>query len=462
MRLRLSAVGLVLSCAGALAVPSVQSAQAEPPDPGGPDGTVSQQDVDDARAAVDATAGDVDAVRAQLAVAEQRLEAAQVDAAKAAEAFNGARYEAEQTAEAARLAQAQSEAAAADLERQRAAYASAVTSAYQMSPQLTGLGAISQADGITEVLESTSALQNAQAGLEDRFDSYDAASTVAVEAATQAEAALEDARAATDQARESRDAASAAADAAEQQAATFAGERDQLIARLAHLQDISVELAGERQDQLEAQAAAEAAAAAQQAAEEQAAQEAAEQAAQQAADEAAAQQAAEEAAAQQAAEEAAQQATPTPTPTATATPTPTSTPTPTATPTTPPPPVTPTVGDAGAAIAFARTQLGKPYSYGAAGPDSWDCSGLTMMAWAAGGKALPHYSVAQYGASTAITLAELQPGDLMFWGGSSASSIYHVAIYTGDGMMIHAPRPGKNVQEVSMYEWITPNYFARP
>ena len=119
-------------------------------------------------------------------------------------------------------------------------------------------------------------------------------------------------------------------------------------------------------------------------------------------------------------------------------------------------------GDAAAAIAFARAQVGEPYQYGASGPSSWDCSGLTMRAWQAGGKSLPHYSVAQYQQSTPITLAELQPGDLLFWGDGSASSIYHVAIYTGNGMMIHAPRPGRSVEEVSMYYWITPNYFARP
>ena len=74
-----------------------------------------------------------------------------------------------------------------------------------------------------------------------------------------------------------------------------------------------------------------------------------------------------------------------------------------------------------------------------------------MMAWQAGGKSLPHYSVAQYSSSTPIALADLQPGDLLFWSDGGASSIYHVAIYTGNGMMIHAPRPGKSVEEVSMY-----------
>ena len=99
----------------------------------------------------------------------------------------------------------------------------------------------------------------------------------------------------------------------------------------------------------------------------------------------------------------------------------------------------------------------------AAGPDSWDCSGLTMGAWQAGGKSLPHYSVAQYDQSTPISPGDLRPGDLVFWGDSSSpSSIFHVALYAGDGMIVHAPRPGRNVELVSMYYWITPNFYARP
>src|SRR4051794_39488489 len=221
-----------------------------------PDGAVSQQDVDEARARVAVATDDVGSVQAQLALAEQRLEAAEVAAARAAEAFNGARYQAQQAAVAAQEAQQRAEGAAADVARQRAAYASAATAAYQMSPQLTALGAISQADGITEVLESTSALQNAQGGLQGRLDDYHAAAALAEAADAQAEVALEDARAATDQARASRDAARDAERAAERQAASFAGERDRLIQRLARLQDVSVELAGQRQDELEAAAAA--------------------------------------------------------------------------------------------------------------------------------------------------------------------------------------------------------------
>lgn len=133
-------------------------------------------------------------------------------------------------------------------------------------------------------------------------------------------------------------------------------------------------------------------------------------------------------------------------------------PTPTPDPTPPAP-----SGGAGAAIAFAKKQLGEPYKWGATGPDSWDCSGLTMRAWAAGGISLPHWSVAQYQVSTPISRANLRPGDLVFWGSSgSPSSIYHVAIYLGGGQIIHAPRTGRDVEIVSIDYWRAPNFFARP
>ena len=100
--------------------------------------------------------------------------------------------------------------------------------------------------------------------------------------------------------------------------------------------------------------------------------------------------------------------------------------------------------------------------WGAAGPNAWDCSGLTMAAWRAGGEYLPHYSAAQYAATTPISSGSLRPGDLLFWSSSGSSSgIYHVALYLGGGQMIHAPRTGRNVEIVSMYYWIPPNLFSR-
>jgi cell wall-associated NlpC family hydrolase len=86
-----------------------------------------------------------------------------------------------------------------------------------------------------------------------------------------------------------------------------------------------------------------------------------------------------------------------------------------------------------------------------------------MRAWAAGGKSLPHYSVAQYEQSTPIRASQLRPGDLVFWGeDSSPASIFHVALYVGDGRIVQAPRTGVPVQETSLYYWIAPSFYARP
>lgn len=99
------------------------------------------------------------------------------------------------------------------------------------------------------------------------------------------------------------------------------------------------------------------------------------------------------------------------------------------------------------AIAFAREQLGKPYVYAAAGPDSYDCSGLTMRAWGAAGVSMAHYSGAQYAAFPHVPLDQLQPGDLVFRGpGGSA----HVALYIGDGQVITAPQTGDHVKVAGM------------
>jgi cell wall-associated NlpC family hydrolase len=102
----------------------------------------------------------------------------------------------------------------------------------------------------------------------------------------------------------------------------------------------------------------------------------------------------------------------------------------------------PATGQAAAAVRFAYAQLGKPYQWGAAGPSSYDCSGLTMASWAAAGVSLPHSSSAQYGSGPHVDRGNLQPGDLVFFG----SPIHHVGIYIGGGRMIHAPHTGTVVQ----------------
>lgn len=98
-------------------------------------------------------------------------------------------------------------------------------------------------------------------------------------------------------------------------------------------------------------------------------------------------------------------------------------------------------------LAFARAQIGKPYVWGATGPASYDCSGLTQAAWKAAGVTIPRTTWDQVEVGTRIATADLQPGDLVFF----YDDISHVGIYKGDGMMIHAPKPGANVREESIY-----------
>jgi cell wall-associated NlpC family hydrolase len=102
-------------------------------------------------------------------------------------------------------------------------------------------------------------------------------------------------------------------------------------------------------------------------------------------------------------------------------------------------------GGAQAAVDAALSQVGKPYQWGAAGPNSYDCSGLTMWAWAHGGVSLPHSSAAQYSATSRVSQGDLAPGDLLFFG----SPIHHVAMYIGNGQMVEAPYSGASVRVTS-------------
>ncbi|MEV7285345.1 NlpC/P60 family protein [Streptomyces sp. NPDC093252] len=99
------------------------------------------------------------------------------------------------------------------------------------------------------------------------------------------------------------------------------------------------------------------------------------------------------------------------------------------------------------AIGFARAQIGKPYVWGATGPGSYDCSGLTQAAWKAAGVTLPRVTYDQVNAGTTVTVSAAQPGDLVFF----YDDVTHVGLYIGNGMMIHAPKPGAYVREESIF-----------
>ena len=98
------------------------------------------------------------------------------------------------------------------------------------------------------------------------------------------------------------------------------------------------------------------------------------------------------------------------------------------------------------ALAYAKAQLGEPYARSGAGPSSWDCSGLTMMAWGSVGVNLPHSSRQQFNRGQPVAKSDLQLGDLVFF----YSDINHVGLYAGNGQVIHAPRPGKSVEYIKM------------
>ena len=106
-----------------------------------------------------------------------------------------------------------------------------------------------------------------------------------------------------------------------------------------------------------------------------------------------------------------------------------------------------------AAIAAARTKLGDPYLWGGTGPDAYDCSGLTQFAYGSAGIVLPRVAADQYNVGRHVALSELLPGDLLFWATDTGdpTTIHHVAMYLGNGMMIAAPHTGDVVKIEPVY-----------
>ncbi|AUH44892.1 C40 family peptidase [Streptomyces sp. CMB-StM0423] len=108
-------------------------------------------------------------------------------------------------------------------------------------------------------------------------------------------------------------------------------------------------------------------------------------------------------------------------------------------------------GSVGTVLDFLNAQVGKAYVLGATGPSSYDCSGLTQAAFRTVGVELPRTAAEQSTVGTPVAVSDVQPGDLVFWGGTG--SAYHVAVYIGDGKYLDAANPSKGVviQEMSYY-----------
>jgi peptidoglycan DL-endopeptidase CwlO len=433
----------------------------------------SQDRVDDAQARVAQKARDVGVIKARLLLANQRLEQAATRAEQASEAYNGALWRLEQARQKYRAARREADRAQRTVASQRNRIGALVAQSYQEGRDLSALNAMMSADGPEGVLDQYVAFQGASTSLEADYKRFSAADSLAGVFEAQAKQAKAEQVRLADRAERAKDLAVSAAESAQSEAARVAVEKDQLIRELARAQNISVQLARERQAALEeiarrraeerarleaieaarAEARAEARARAQAAADERAAT-AARPTTRHRARPASKAPASKAPASKAPASEAPGTRTP-----AVRTPTPT------------PPPAPPSGqpsgqpsprGGAEQAIRFAKAQLGEPYQWGADGPSSWDCSGLTMKAWASAGTYLPHYSVAQYDAGVPVSVSDVRPGDLVFWSSNGQpSGIHHVAMYIGNGQIIHAPRTGRPVEIDDMYYWIPPDFFIR-
>ncbi|WP_030208799.1 C40 family peptidase [Streptomyces bikiniensis] len=115
-------------------------------------------------------------------------------------------------------------------------------------------------------------------------------------------------------------------------------------------------------------------------------------------------------------------------------------------------------GSAASIVAFARAQVGDSYVTGGTGPNSWDCSGLVQAAYRAAGIDLPRISYQQSSRGSSVSLSDLQPGDILYWGSRSGS--YHVAIYVGGGKYVGAQNSSTGVVERSL-DWDPPSGAVR-
>ncbi len=451
---------------GASAVP----AAADDPDRPGPQAGAapvapSREHVQQARARVADTARDVSAIQASLVLADQRLLAAAVRAESASEAYNGALWRLRQARAAHRAAKADAARARRSVTEQRDHIGALAARSYQEAGELGALSAVLGADGPQAVLDQYAAYAGASSAMEADYQRFEATDSLARVFEHRAERARTEQTERAALARRARARAVSAAESAQAEASAITAEKDALVRELARAQHVSVALARTRRSALEQVAQ----------------QRAAERSRRLAQARARSQARAEK---QVRARQAARTARPDSPPRersrpgsrtsaepdadrtgassdAGAVPSP-EVPRPQPAPAPQPVPSPVPSGGGQQAVRFAEAQLGEPYQWAAAGPGSWDCSGLTMAAWASAGRSLPHYSVAQYSAGVPITVSQLQPGDLVFWSANGApGGIHHVAIYAGGGQIIHAPRTGRPVARESMYYWVPPDLFAR-
>ncbi|HSI93231.1 MAG TPA: NlpC/P60 family protein [Jiangellaceae bacterium] len=458
----------------------------------------SEVEINEARQAEQAASGAVESAEQQLAALTERLDELAWSAARAAEDYNGARFTLAEAQEAERTAAREARLATAAAEQARIELGRVAAATYRVGGQFANLALVLEADGPEQFLDGTAALHTVTRSQSSVYQRAADASAAAAESAADAELTVAARQAATAAAEQAFEDATAAAADLEVRIGAAERERNSLVAELAAARGTTTTLEEERQAALAAEAATRRARDAHAADADAAAQTSAAQEATGEQTDAAApvdngtttREAGRTAQAESAhtatgapvqpagtttasaPSQSTASAAPAPSPTSAPAPVPPqsapapvppeSAPPPAPAQSSPPPAPPPVASGADRAIAYARAQLGKPYQWGGAGPDAFDCSGLTMRAWQQGGKQLPHWSVAQARMVTRVSYAELRPGDLIFWSDNGQpSGTYHVGLYIGNGQMIHAPRPGKVVEVQRVFYWRTPSFYGR-
>ena len=417
----------------------------------------SQAQVDASKARAASTAGRVGQIEGQLAAATARADRLATEAEQAVEAYNGAQVRLQQAQSAAVQAQQEADAAQAKVGQARAELGRFAAAAYRSGGDLGGLTSFFLARNPSDLMSRAAALQSIGNSRRAALESFRSAQAYAVVLDKRAAALVERRRQVAEQVARAKTAAEARLAAQQQSVGQIAAQRKSLVRQLAAARHTTVQLEQARQAGLARQRAE----AARREAERRAREAAARAEAQRQAAAAKAAEDARAAEAQRARDQAAQQAqqssirllrlgrllgrlvrrrrrrrgrwrrAPSGPPSGYS---------------------SGSASGAAAAVAYARSQLGKPYEWAADGPATFDCSGLTMRAWQAGGVYLPHYSVAQYEQAQKIAISDLQPGDLVFFASSSDyHSIYHVALYIGGGEMIEAPYTGADVRISSIW-----------
>ena len=445
--------GVVATAVVALACTLAPSVLADP---------VDQSDIDRSKASERSTSTSIASLEAQLAQESSNLEDAQIKAQVANEDYLTAVDELNTATKDAQTAQTNADAAASSTAAARSDLGSIVVQTYQESGNpLDPLTPYLTSESLADLADADVALTRAGEKNNAKVQNVEALEAVATSMQTIADQKVTAKEAAKTSAATAKSDAEAAANDAQNAVTTTRTNRQNLIVQLAAQRNTTVELETKYQNQVEAERKAREEAAAQAAAKA-ASEKAAADLAQKQAEQAAAQPQESAPAPQE------QSSQPSPSPQSSAQePATTSQPEPEAAeeeeaapaPAPEPAPAPSHSGSAAStAINAAMGYLGTPYVWAGESAAGLDCSGLTMVSYAAAGVELTHSSRVQYGEGSLVPLDAAQPGDLVFWSSDgSQSGIYHVAIYLGDDTMIEAPTFGMTVRVTSMrYSGVMP------